>query len=336
MLETLPIANWNGPYDAALKARAVAALEQGAVLFFPNLAFTLSDAEKPILDAGVSDGKAKNISLDHTTGKMQASSLTGEKAASLAAMIERFGSQATQLVHDFLPYRNVERARTSYRPVQVKGRHYSKINDDRLLHVDAFPSRPMRGRRILRFFANVAPSSSRKWHVGEPFEDFARVFLPKVGPHLPVMGQPPALMRHDALEPAHGCREGQIGDVEPGYPVPTGHAHRRAADAGGQKQRPQDGADGLLHGAVIERPRYRGVHDIRAQGHRRDPSARLLDDTHVREAFSACWRPISPRPVRARPVDGRRRTKIVGRNQIQGGLGPGSDRFIFDPKSAPW
>ncbi len=185
MLETLPIANWNGPYDAALKARAVAALEQGAVLFFPNLAFTLSDAEKPFLDAGVSDGKAKNISLDHTTGKMQASSLTGEKAASLAAMIERFGSQATQLVHDFLPYRNVERARTSYRPVQVKGRHYSKINDDRLLHVDAFPSRPMRGRRILRFFANVAPSSSRKWHVGEPFEDFARVFLPKVGPHLP-------------------------------------------------------------------------------------------------------------------------------------------------------
>jgi hypothetical protein len=185
MLETLPLTNWKGPYEAALKARAVSALEQGAVLFFPNLAFTLSDAEKPFLDASVSDGKAKNISLDHTTGKMQASSLTGEKAASLAAMIERFGSQATQLVHDLLPYRNVERARTSYRPVQVKGRHYSKINDDRLLHVDAFPSRPMRGRRILRFFANVAPNSSRKWHVGEPFEDFARAFLPKVGPHLP-------------------------------------------------------------------------------------------------------------------------------------------------------
>jgi hypothetical protein len=185
MLETLALAEWKGPYDAAVKARAVSALEQGAVLFFPNLAFTLSDAEKPFLDAAVSDGKAKNISLDHTTGKMQASSLTGEKAARLAAMIERFGSQATQLVHDLLPYRNVERARTSYRPVQVKGRQYSKINDDRLLHIDAFPSRPMRGRRILRFFANVAPDSTRKWHVGEPFEDFARTFLPKVGPHLP-------------------------------------------------------------------------------------------------------------------------------------------------------
>ena len=43
----------------------------------------------------------------------------------------------------------------------------------------------MRGRRILRFFANVAPTTPRRWHVGEPFEDFARDFLPRVGPHLP-------------------------------------------------------------------------------------------------------------------------------------------------------
>src|SRR5256885_17012335 len=112
MLETLPLTDWKGPYDAALTARAVSALEQGAVLFFPNLAFTLSDAETPFLDARVSDGKAKNISLDPTTGKLQASSLTGEKARALAAMIERFASQAANLVHDLLPYRNVERARS--------------------------------------------------------------------------------------------------------------------------------------------------------------------------------------------------------------------------------
>ncbi|HWY65465.1 MAG TPA: Kdo hydroxylase family protein [Rhizomicrobium sp.] len=185
MLETLALDCWSGPYDPGLKARALSGLEAGSVLFFPNLAFHLSETEKPFLDAGVSDGKAKNISLDHASGKMQASSLTGDKAKALAAMIERFGGQATQLVHDLLPYRQVERARTSFRPVEVKGRHYSKISDDRLLHIDAFPSRPMRGRRILRFFANVAPASPRHWHVGEPFEDFARTFLPRVGPHLP-------------------------------------------------------------------------------------------------------------------------------------------------------
>jgi hypothetical protein len=185
MLETLPIADWHGPYDIDVKARAVAALERGAVLFFPQLPFTLAGGEQEFLDARVADGKAKNISLDHATGKMQASSLTGEKAARLAAMIERFGAGAASLIHDLLPYRDVERARTSFRPIQVKGRSYSKISDDRLLHVDAFPSRPMRGRRILRFFSNVAPASSRNWHVGQPFEDFARAFLPRIGPHVP-------------------------------------------------------------------------------------------------------------------------------------------------------
>ncbi len=181
MLEELPVSAWKGPYDAALKARAVSSLERGAVLFFPGLAFALADAEKPFLDAGVSDGRAKNISLER--GKIQSSSLTGEKAKALTAMMERFGSHAANLVHDLLPYAQVERARTSFRPVQVKGRRYSKINDDRLLHIDAFPSRPMRGRRILRFFANVAPDAPRHWRVGEPFEDFAKKFLPRVGPH---------------------------------------------------------------------------------------------------------------------------------------------------------
>ena len=185
MIEELPLSQWQGPFDAALKARAVSALESGAVLYFPQLPFRLLDSETEFLDARVADGKAKNISLDCATGKMQASSLTGERAVRLAAMIERFGSNAATLLADLLPYNNVERARTSFRPVQVKGRSYSKISDDRLLHIDAFPSRPMQGRRILRFFANVAPSSPRHWHVGQPFEDFARRFLPQVGPHLP-------------------------------------------------------------------------------------------------------------------------------------------------------
>jgi hypothetical protein len=204
VLETLPLTQWTGPFDTETKARALSRLEGGAVLFFPNLAFTLSDSEKRFLDARVSDGKAKNISLDH--GKMQASSLTGEKADQLAAMIERFGRQATGLMHGLFPYRNVERARTSFRPVEVKGRHYSKISDDRLLHIDAFPSRPMRGRRILRFFANVAPSAPRQWNVGGPFEDFARAFLPRVGPHLSIKSWPGKSWLYDRLGVTHGRR----------------------------------------------------------------------------------------------------------------------------------
>jgi len=183
------ITDWQGPFDAELRRRALAGLEAGAVLFFPRLAFRLGPEETQFLDASVSDGKAKNISLDPASGKLQATSLTGARADALAAMMERFGAGAAELVHTLLPYRNVERARTSFRPVQVEGRHYSRISDDRLLHIDAFPSRPMRGRRILRFFANVAPTTSprgsRRWQVGQPFEDFAKAFLPRVSAHLP-------------------------------------------------------------------------------------------------------------------------------------------------------
>ena len=179
--------DWNGPFDAASRARALEALEQGHVLYFPNLAFKPADGETEFLDPRLTDGKAKNISLNHNNGKLQGTSATGERAARLAAMIERFGAGATRFVENLLPrYAGLERARTSFRPVEVEDRPYSVIKDDRLLHIDAFPSRPMQqGRRILRFFANVAPHGSRRWEVGEPFEDFARKFVGRIRRHAP-------------------------------------------------------------------------------------------------------------------------------------------------------
>jgi hypothetical protein len=45
--------------------------------------------------------------------------------------------------------------------------------------VDAFPSRPNRGERILRVFTNVNPHGEpRVWRVGEPFGAAAARFLP--------------------------------------------------------------------------------------------------------------------------------------------------------------
>jgi hypothetical protein len=192
MLESFDIGTWTGPFESQIRARAQAALEKGAVLYFPKLAFCLADGEKQFLNSSLTDGKAKNISLDHTSGKLQGTSAEGAQAEKLAAMIERFGAGATNFVTALLPnYAGVERARTSYRPVEVEGRAYSVIQDDRLLHIDAFPSRPMRdGRRILRFFSNVAPPApdgggSRQWHVGENFTDFAGKFAPRISPHFP-------------------------------------------------------------------------------------------------------------------------------------------------------
>jgi hypothetical protein len=52
--------------------------------------------------------------------------------------------------------------------------------------VDAFPSRPNHGERILRVFTNVNDrGSARVWRVGEPFASAARRFLPSIARPLP-------------------------------------------------------------------------------------------------------------------------------------------------------
>ncbi len=185
VLETLPIAAWQGPFAPELRRQAVEALENGKVLFLPGLAFRTADEEAGFLTGTAAGGARKNVSLDPATGKASNMDLAPDEAGRLAAMIERFGRAAQRLVGDLLPgyAAALERARTSFRPTEIAGRSYSIRHDDRLLHVDAFPSRPMQGRRILRLFTNVAPDGApRAWRVGEPFETFARAFAPRVRP----------------------------------------------------------------------------------------------------------------------------------------------------------
>jgi len=176
------IERWSGPFPAEMRHRAVDALEAGLVLFFPRLPFLLDEKEQPLLNPAVADGKAKNVSLDPKTGSVKGAA-PGADCAGLQTMLERFASQATQLVSELFPsyVSGLERARTSYRPVEIEGRSYSPLKDDKLLHVDAFPSTPTHGRRILRLFSNIAPEGHpRVWRVGEPFQDFARKFLPSL------------------------------------------------------------------------------------------------------------------------------------------------------------
>jgi hypothetical protein len=188
VLEVLLPTQWHGPFDTALQRQAVDALESGRVIVLPRLPFQVTAEEAFLLAPTTMGSERKNISLDPTSGKLGNVALQGEQAVRLTAMLQRFGDQATQLLTDLLPgYAPLlERARTSFRPAEIAGRSYSTRHDDRLLHVDAFPSRPMRGRRILRLFSNIAPDGAvRAWRVGEPFADFAQRFLPQAQPGAP-------------------------------------------------------------------------------------------------------------------------------------------------------
>ncbi|MDB5764631.1 MAG: hypothetical protein JWQ21_3626, partial [Herminiimonas sp.] len=163
----------------------ISALEAGKVLYFPHLSFTFTAEEQRFLTPAIRDPKSRNISLD-ANGRLKGALGDAADQAALANMIGRFRTQAQQLIHSLLPAyadsrSELRMAPTSYRPMQVETRAQSWRADDRRLHVDAFPSRPNYGERILRVFANVNPDGvPRVWRVGEPFEDVAQRFLPRV------------------------------------------------------------------------------------------------------------------------------------------------------------
>jgi hypothetical protein len=182
---SLELAGWRPVLAPGVQEIAVRAVEDGGVLVLPQVGFVLSERERRFLSPEWSDGRAKNISLDGTLLKGARGS--AEDLAEMTAMVARFAQSAADLVTTlfprYAPY--VQRARTSFRPQPAVGRNVSWRKDDSRLHVDAFPSRPNHGERILRVFSNINPAADRVWRVGEPFEAVARTFLPRIRNPLP-------------------------------------------------------------------------------------------------------------------------------------------------------
>jgi hypothetical protein len=169
--------------------RAAAVLEAGGLVLFPEMAFGLEGDEHGLIDPAISNGKAKNVSLDPATGEVRGADVDPARMAVLQRMLARFADTAEALLRELTPrYAGaLQRRRTSFRPGAIADRALSRRKDDRLLHTDAFPANPTQGRRILRVFANVDPAgSARLWDVGE--DDFAAVVQRFGGPVKPNTG----------------------------------------------------------------------------------------------------------------------------------------------------
>jgi hypothetical protein len=69
----------------------------------------------------------------------------------------------------------------SYRPNEEKGRDLSLHKRNDLIHVDAFPTRPTNGGRILRVFTNINPKANRVWEITEPFESLSEKLAKPAG-----------------------------------------------------------------------------------------------------------------------------------------------------------
>lgn len=191
-LENLDIDSWEYVASEAMQHKAISALESGKVIFLPQLSFHINDNEKHLLSPDYIKGK-KNISYNKNTGKIQGVKCNAADELLFKNMTDRFAMYSKNLINQlFPPYvHSLLIGRTSYRPVEIYGRQApSYKKDDTRLHVDAFPSTPTLGKRILRIFSNINPHlQTRDWHIGESFNIVARKFSPQVSPYNAFMAQ---------------------------------------------------------------------------------------------------------------------------------------------------
>lgn len=150
--------------------------------------FELAPAERKFLSPAWAREGAKNISLRPDSAVPRGSQAQGRDLAQLGALMARYAQACEQQLLSLAPRyaQGFTRGNTSFRPVAIEEARRSWRSDDRRLHVDAFASNPVQGRRILRFFTNVHPAGEpRDWLVGEPFAAFARRFFPRVSRPVP-------------------------------------------------------------------------------------------------------------------------------------------------------
>ncbi len=187
VLEPLDITCWRGPFRPEIVAKAADALETGKLLYAPCLPFELSGAERRFLSPECLDGKSKNVSFRPGSGALRGTGCRGAEREELLGMLQRYYAHSCDLLKALCPgyADHLRPGFTSFRPVEVAGRVTSWRHDDTRLHVDAFPSRPLQGLRVVRVFTNVHPQKPRVWRVGEAFEQAAARFLPQIGRPMP-------------------------------------------------------------------------------------------------------------------------------------------------------
>jgi hypothetical protein len=167
---------------AALEER----LERGEVIHYPVCPFPLPQGDDLsfLLEQRLGGRVHKNISYDPTTGKAGGfHRQSGVQAERLRSMLASFAESATTWLARTLPRyaRSWQRDRVSYRPEEEATRKMRLTARNDLLHVDAFPSRPTQGHRILRLFANINPAEPRIWVTSDPFAKLLARYGEEVG-----------------------------------------------------------------------------------------------------------------------------------------------------------
>jgi len=176
---------WTAAGDFQWRARHYCSeLEKGQILFFPVPPFDLpqSDIEFLVSLKPADSRLHKNISYRPEQNLLRGFSDSANQDR-VHDIMRRYAVAVKNFVSSFLaPYAGkFQMDYASFRPLEEEGRDLPLHKKNDLLHVDAFPSRPTRGGRILRVFTNVHAARDRVWVVGPRFPELAARFAEPAG-----------------------------------------------------------------------------------------------------------------------------------------------------------
>lgn len=178
---------WSG--DAASRsAEACRRLERGEILLFSGIPFNLPGEHQEFLLAQrqAESRFHKNISYRPKSDEIRGAERRGSDDAAhqqMQSIMRNYSAEVTRFVKQLLaPYaEKIVLDFASFRPLEEHGRDLPLKKRNDLLHVDAFPTRPTQGGRILRVFTNINQSEPRRWLTGEPFHAIAPRFADRAG-----------------------------------------------------------------------------------------------------------------------------------------------------------
>ncbi len=161
-------------------------MEEGGIVFFPGIPFDFPQSDREwLLSQKQSGFKAhKNISYRPSEDLLRGDATDNQdQHRRLLEIMRNYSRQVAQFAERFLlPYAGKCKLDfASFRSVEEDGRDLPLHKRNDLLHVDAFPTRPTRGGRILRIFTNINPQRPRVWEVTDGFAPVARAFAKDAG-----------------------------------------------------------------------------------------------------------------------------------------------------------
>ena len=160
-------------------------LEANRVIYFstPPFEFPSADREFLVSQRRADSAVHKNVSYRPDENKVCGFEGSPEVLERVTRIMRNYSGQVVNFVRQFLaPYDGgFTRDYASFRPMEEEGRALPIHKRNDLLHVDAFPSRPTHGGRILRVFTNIHPKKPRTWNVGEDFPVLAEHFANAAG-----------------------------------------------------------------------------------------------------------------------------------------------------------